>query len=65
MRFIRVIWQCDILSRHRMSICYDKANYQEALDNLRKLIDYRKFVKHCQVEHNIIHDILSQRYDVI
>ncbi len=23
----RMIWQCDILSRHRINIFYDKANY--------------------------------------
>jgi hypothetical protein len=65
MKSIRMIWQCDILSRHRMSIYYDRANYSEALDNLRKSINYREFVKHCQVEHNITHDILSWRYDVV
>ncbi len=48
-----------------MSIYYDKANYQEAFDNSRKSINYKKFVKHCQVKHDIIHDILSRRYDVV
>ncbi len=26
-RSIRMVWQCDILSRHRMSIYYGRANY--------------------------------------
>ncbi len=65
MKFIRMIWQCNILNRHRMSIYYDKVNYQETFNNLKKLINYKEFVKHCQVKHNIIHDILSWRYDVI
>ncbi len=60
-----MIWQYDILSRHRMSIYYDRANYLKALNNLRESINYKEFVKHCQVKHDITHDILSQRYDVV
>ncbi len=48
-----------------MSIYYDRANYSEVLNNSRKSINYKEFVKHCQVKHDITHDILSQRYDVV
>ncbi len=64
MKSMRMIWQCDILSRHRMNIYYDRVNYWEVLNNLRKSINYRKFVKHCQVKHDITYDILSWKYNV-
>ncbi len=59
------MWYWNILSRYSINIYYDKANYQKAFDNSKESVNYRKFIKHCQVEHDITHDILSWKYDVI
>ncbi len=48
-----------------MSIFLIELIIKKLTKNSRKSINYRKFVKHCQVEHNITHDILSRRYDVV
>jgi len=49
---------CDILSRHSIKIYYNRVNYQEVFNNLRKKNKYKEFIKHCQVEFNMMIDVI-------